>query len=286
MKIYKSSYSNDELYLILQFYEDMKIDFTLETDPDSNNNQEVKKSLSNNLKMNQAQQKEVNQDKLQALEIFPQQAAFTEISEIEKIMPMPSTIEIEAANLQELKNIVNNFSGCALRINANNTVFSDGNPESRIMLIGEAPGEQEDLKGIPFCGRSGQLLDKMLAAIDLNREKVYITNTVFWRPPGNRKPSLEEIESCKPILEQHIKLINPKLIVLVGGVAASVLLETNIGISQLRGKFYHYKNPYLEAAIPTTVIFHPAYLLRQPMQKTLAWQDLKEIKKFLDKEKI
>ena len=189
-------------------------------------------------------------------------------------------------SIDELKKLVNNFSGCDLKKTSINTVFSDGNPDSKIMLIGEAPGEQEDLKGIPFCGRSGHLLDKMLGSISLDRNKVYITNTIFWRPPGNRKPSKEEIEICRPFLENHIRIINPKIIIIVGGVAASLLLETNIAISKLRGKFYEYKNQYMDNAITATVIFHPAYLLRQPMQKVLAWEDLKLIKNFLDDQNI
>lgn len=190
------------------------------------------------------------------------------------------------STLDQLKEAVFAFDGCDLKKNATNTVFCDGDPASKIMLIGEAPGEQEDLRGIPFCGRSGKLLDKMLEAIGLNRNCVYITNTVFWRPPGNRKPSFEETAICRPFLEHHIRLVAPKLIILVGGTAASSVLDTNVGVSQLRGKFYQYSNRYIGSSIAATVIFHPAYLLRQPMQKKLAWEDLQSIRKYLDDSSI
>ncbi len=184
-------------------------------------------------------------------------------------------------DLNELKYLVENFNNCELKKYAKNTVFADGNPKAEIMLIGEAPGANEDLQGIPFCGKSGQLLDKMLGAIGLDRSTVYISNTVFWRPPGNRQPTYEETEMCRPFLEKHIALIKPKVIVLVGGVAANSILKSNIGISKIRGKFYEYTNQYLSSPITTTAIFHPAYLLRQPKQKRLAWEDLQLIQKHL-----
>ncbi len=186
------------------------------------------------------------------------------------------------SDLSKLYCLVKNFTKCDLKKNATNTVFSDGNPNSNIMLIGEAPGVNEDLEGIPFCGASGKLLDKMLAAIDLDRNKVYITNMVFWRPPGNRQPTFNEIEICRPFVEKHISLVSPKLIVLVGGIAATSMLNSDFGISRLRGRFYDYTNQYLgHNSIKAIAIFHPAYLLRQPKQKRLAWEDLKLIKSYL-----
>ena len=189
-------------------------------------------------------------------------------------------------SLTQLKTLVSNFDGCELKKNATNTVFCDGNPSSKIMLIGEAPGQTEDMEGIPFCGRSGKLLDKMLLSIGLDRTKVYITNTVFWRPPGNRKPTQEETDLCKPFVEYHIKLVDPKLIILVGGTAASSVLGVDTGISRLRGKIYQYKNQYINRHIDATAIFHPAYLLRQPGQKKVAWQDLQFIKEYIDANNI
>ncbi|MBQ4874530.1 MAG: uracil-DNA glycosylase [Rickettsiaceae bacterium H1] len=185
-------------------------------------------------------------------------------------------------NLTELRRIIESFTGCELKKYAKNTVFSDGNPNAEIMLIGEAPGATEDLQGIPFCGASGKLLDKMLEAINLDRKKAYISNTVFWRPPGNRQPTYHETEICRPFIEKHIALVSPKIIVLVGGTAASTILNSDLGISKLRGKFYEYTNKYLPEPTKATAIFHPAYLLRQPKQKRLAWEDLQLIQKFLE----
>lgn len=201
----------------------------------------------------------------------------------------PSDWIIEARKLagkcntvDELKNAVKSFEGCEIKKTATNTVFSDGNQDAKIMLVGEAPGANEDLKGIPFCGASGMLLDKMLNAINLDRTKVYISNTVFWRPPGNRKPTNLELDMCRPFVEKHIALVSPQILVLVGGIACYSLLDHTKTISSLRGKFHTYTNQYLPNPITTVAIFHPAYLLRQPMQKRLAWEDLKKIKEYLD----
>ncbi|HJD55338.1 MAG TPA: uracil-DNA glycosylase [Rickettsia endosymbiont of Pyrocoelia pectoralis] len=189
----------------------------------------------------------------------------------------------KANNIEELKESLLNFNGCELKKLANNTVFGDGNPKAPIMLIGEAPGSNEDLKGIPFCGESGNLLDNMLHAIGVSRKNnAYITNTVFWRPPANRQPTLEEVDICRPFVEKHIALINPKLIILVGSTAATSLLGKNAGITKIRQEYYFYTNKYLSAPIQTTSIFHPAYLLRQPSQKRTSWYDLLKIKEYLE----
>jgi DNA polymerase len=184
--------------------------------------------------------------------------------------------------LEALEAAVRAFDGCAIKKTANKTVFSDGNPKARVMIIGEAPGGQEDIKGIPFCGPSGLLLDRMLAAIGLDRTSVYISNTVFWRPPGNRQPSIEETGICLPFVEKHIALVAPALLILSGGTATNTLLKKDQSISRLRGKFYDYSNGYLPAPIPTTLMYHPSYLLRSPLQKRLAWADLLMIKKHLN----
>jgi uracil-DNA glycosylase family 4 len=188
----------------------------------------------------------------------------------------------KATNINELKEYVENFQGCELKQFANNTVFADGNPNAKIMLVGEAPGASEDEQGIPFCGESGKLLDNMLKAIGILRtENVYITNTIFWRPPANRKPTNEEVNICKPFVEKHIALIKPKLIILVGNTAAVSLLGKNEGITHIRQNNYPYINQYLSQPIVMTALFHPAYLLRQPMQKKTTWFDLLRIKKLL-----
>jgi len=182
-------------------------------------------------------------------------------------------------SITELEAAVRAFDGCALKKTATKTVFADGNPQGLVMIIGEAPGAQEDVQGIPFCGDSGQLLDKMLAAIGLNRgENTYISNMVFWRPPGNRTPSTEEITACLPFVEKHIALVAPKILILSGGVATHALLNNDQSISRLRGKWYEYQNQYLAAPIKTALLYHPSYLLRQPQFKKQAWQDLLMIK--------
>lgn len=188
----------------------------------------------------------------------------------------------KCSSISELKNILMNFNGCSLKIGAKNTVFSDGNPNSKIMLIGEAPGANEDELGIPFCGASGKLLDQILLSIGLTRENnCYITNTVFWRPPGNRAPTNEEIEICRPFLEKHIALMNPSLIILVGATAITSVLGNQFSISKIRKSFFQYSNKFLTNKISVTGIFHPAYLLRQPMRKKDVWYDMINIKEFI-----
>lgn len=189
----------------------------------------------------------------------------------------------EARDLAQLEAAVRAFDGCALKRTASKTVFADGYAASGLMIIGEAPGAQEDQQGIPFCGPSGALLDKMLAAIGRNRaDGAYISNTVFWRPPGNRQPSSEEAAICLPFVEKHIALVRPKLLVLAGGVATTSLLRKDTSIGRLRGKLYDYKNDYMDAPVKALVTFHPSYLLRTPAQKRLAWHDLLLAKNFLD----
>ncbi|WP_374371372.1 uracil-DNA glycosylase [Dongia sp.] len=185
----------------------------------------------------------------------------------------------EAASLDDLKSALLRFDGIAsLRQHATNLVFADGNPAARVMLVGEAPGADEDRLGKPFVGVSGQLLDRMLAAIGLDRTTFYITNTCFWRPPGNRKPTEAELVAQAPFVQRHIELINPAVLVLVGASAAHTLLGTNDGITRLRGRWFDYKSDGLAQPIPALPIFHPAFLLRQPAQKRETWADLLKLK--------
>jgi DNA polymerase len=179
-----------------------------------------------------------------------------------------------AASLPALAEILAGFEGCALRLTATNLVFADGNPESRLMLVGEAPGEDEDRQGRPFVGVSGQLLDRMLKAVGLDRRGVYIANILPWRPPGNRSPTPGEIGLCLPFIQRHIELVNPRALMLLGGTAAKALLGTAEGISRLRGRWFEYQPPGLAAPVPTLATYHPAYLLRTPAQKRAAWRDL------------
>ncbi len=176
------------------------------------------------------------------------------------------------------------FEGCALRHTAMNLVFADGNPEAPVMFIGEAPGEDEDRQGKPFVGVSGQLLDRMLKAAGLDRTSVYISNILFWRPPGNRSPTDAEIAACLPFTERHIALVKPKLLVFLGGVAAKNLLRTKEGITRIRGRWTEYVPPpgsELRDPIPCLPMYHPAYLLRQPGSKRQAWVDILQISKRL-----
>ncbi len=183
-------------------------------------------------------------------------------------------LAVAANTLPELKAALEAFEGCPLKATAMNLVFADGNPEGRVMLIGEAPGADEDRQGLPFVGVSGRLLDRMLACIGLDRTSVYITNVLFWRPPGNRTPTAAEIASCLPFTERHIELAAPDYLVLVGGMSAKNLLARSEGILKLRGHWRPYQHSGMPRPIPALPTLHPAYLLRQPQQKRLAWRDL------------
>jgi DNA polymerase len=185
-----------------------------------------------------------------------------------------------AATLAELKILVEQFDGCTLKRTAKNLCFSRGNDAAKLMLIGEAPGRDEDIAGRPFVGRAGQLLDRMLASIGLDEAGVYITNVVYWRPPGNRTPTPEEVEACAPFLARQIELVAPKVLVLLGGAAAKSMLGTSEGIMRLRGKWLNYGAR--SGNISTLATLHPAYLLRNPSAKKLAWRDLLMIKAALD----
>ena len=182
-----------------------------------------------------------------------------------------------AATLDELRQQMAEFDGCNLKFTAKNLVFADGNPEASIMLVGEAPGRDEDLEGLPFVGRSGQLLDRMLAAIGLDRQSVYIANVIPWRPPGNRTPTPQETEICRPFIERQIELANPKVLVTLGGPSAKTLLHATEGVMRLRGNWKVHVTAS-GVAIPAMPTLHPAYLLRNPAHKKFAWRDFLEIK--------
>jgi uracil-DNA glycosylase family 4 len=184
-----------------------------------------------------------------------------------------------AASLDELRAMLAKFEGCALRTTAKQLVFADGNPRARVMFVGEAPGREEDLEGLPFVGRSGKLLDLMMAAIGLDRTSAYIANIIPWRPPGNRDPSLAETSICLPFIQRQIELVNPKILVCLGKPSTAALLGVTDGIRRTRGRWLAYRNDTAEIrAMPT---FHPAYLLRSPLEKRLAWKDFLAIKRAL-----
>ena len=183
--------------------------------------------------------------------------------------------------LEKLRKKLSEIKNCDLKNNASNLVFSDGNPSAKIMIIGEGPGANEDKEGLPFVGRAGQLLDKMLYAINLSRKNVYITNVVNYRPPENRKPTEKEVERYLPYLKKHIEIIKPKIILLLGSTAMSAILQDTDVISKMRGKWYEIE--INKCKISSIVSFHPAYLLRQPDQKKFSWIDLKMIRDKLNK---
>ena len=188
-----------------------------------------------------------------------------------------------ADSVAALAALIAGFDGCSLKRTATNTVFADGNPAAPIMIIGEGPGADEDRIGRPFVGRAGQLLDRMLAAIGLDRQGVHITNVVYWRPPGNRTPTTAEIAACLPFVLRHIALVRPKLLVLAGGTAASALLPGGQGITRLRGRWFDLEVPDLADPVPTLPMFHPSFLLRTPERKREAWRDLLALRARLDK---
>jgi DNA polymerase len=181
-----------------------------------------------------------------------------------------------AADLGQLRALLEGFEGCGLKKTASRLCLSRGSPQARIMLIGEAPGKDEDAKGQPFVGRAGVLLDKMLAAIGLGEADVYITNLVFWRPPGNRTPSPEEVQVCQPFVERQIELLAPELLIFLGNAAAKQLTGATEGIMKLRGKWLNH------GGIRAMATLHPAYLLRNPIAKRLAWRDFLAIREAFD----
>jgi len=187
-----------------------------------------------------------------------------------------------ADSVEALASLVAGFDGCPLKRTATNTVFTDGNPTAPVLIIGEAPGADEDRIGRPFVGRAGQLLDRMLAAIALDRSGVLITNVVYWRPPGNRTPTAAEIASCLPFAFRLIALVRPKILVLSGGTAAGALLPQGQGITRLRGRWFDLAVLGLDQRVPTLPMFHPSFLLRTPTRKREAWRDLLSLRSRLD----
>jgi DNA polymerase len=186
-------------------------------------------------------------------------------------------------NLPELRTAIEGFDGCTLKAGARTTVVCDGVFDAPVMLIGEGPGAEEDATGLPFVGRAGQLLDRMLAAIGLSRkENVYITNLVYWRPPGNRDPAPEEMQVCAPFLARQIELKQPKLILTAGKFSTQALLHTEDGIMRLRGRRMNFRQDGLPAPIPCVPLLHPAYLLRRPQDKAKAWDDLRAVAALCD----
>lgn len=192
-------------------------------------------------------------------------------------------IAAAATSLAELKTALGAFNGCRLRDTATNLVFADGNPAAAVMLIGEAPGAEEDRTGLPFVGAAGRLLDRMLASIGLDRGSVLISNVIFWRPPGNRAPTEGEIAACLPFVRRHIELVAPRLMVLLGATSVRALSGSTRGIRQLRGQWLEIALPRLKAPVPALATYHPAYLLRSSAAKREAWADWRLLRRTLDR---
>jgi uracil-DNA glycosylase len=185
-----------------------------------------------------------------------------------------------APTLEALRALLEIFDGCALKSTATQLVFADGNPQARIMFVGEAPGREEDIEGLPFVGRSGKLLDRMISAIGLDRSSSYIANVIPWRPPGNRTPTPQETQICLPFIQRQIELVNPDVLVTLGNPSTQTLLSTREGIMKTRGRWFDYDTG--TRVIRALATFHPAYLLRSPSYKRMAWQDLRSIAKALE----
>jgi DNA polymerase len=200
----------------------------------------------------------------------------------------PPEIAIESAreaartapSLEVLRTLLDSFEGCALKFTASRLVFADGNPQARLMFVGEAPGRDEDIAGLPFVGRSGQLLNRMIAAIGLKRSDVYIANVIPWRPPGNRTPTPQETQICLPFIRRQIELVNPDVLVTLGNPSTQTLLQTREGIMKTRGRWFDYDTG--TRTIRAMATFHPAYLLRSPSYKRMAWLDLRAVARALD----
>lgn len=214
-----------------------------------------------------------------AIQHTPSTAPSSSLQPLEQL-PSGTPDLSSVSTLGQLKDVLSKFDGCALKKTASNLVFSDGNPDARIMLIGEAPGRDEDRMGLPFVGESGQLLDRMLGSVGFGRNDVYITNTLPWRPPGNRTPSSEEVQMLWPFLCRHIELKAPDIIVALGGSSTKLLLESKMGILKLRGSVT--EKSFGGRAIPILATLHPAYLLRTPIQKRSSYSDLLQLRAMAD----
>jgi len=281
--------SNPEVANILRFYAENGVDAALSEEPVD------RFLLSRAIAEEAAERREAarrrQEDRTASRFQAPPPAVFAEEARAPSLQPslaIPSEAAIMAAReaaatadtLDALRATLAAFEGCNLRHTATNLVFADGNPAARVMFVGEAPGMEEDLQGLPFVGRSGRLLDLMLKAIGLDRASAYIANVIPWRPPGNRDPTPQETEICRPFIERQIELVDPDFLVLLGKASAQQLLKTNIAITRLRGQWRPYHTGRREIrAMPT---LHPAYLLRQPLQKRLAWRDLLTLKKAME----
>ncbi len=271
---------NEAWYALLDFHVEAGVDYALEDAPQNRfalHETEVALAaeLAQTAKQSSAS-RAVNRPQ-EGARFLPANAALAP----EEVALAARELAKNAASLEELHRLLMAFDGCALRASAKNLVFADGSPTARIMFVGEAPGAEEDRLGKPFVGRSGQLLDRMLKAIGLDRTSVYIANIVPWRPPGNRTPTPQEVAICKPFIERQIELVNPDLLVCLGGPSSQNLLNLKEGILRTRGRWFSYN--LAGRSVQALATLHPAYLLRQPLQKRLAWRDFQALRNAFDK---
>ena len=271
------SSDRDALQAILDFHVEAGVDLALDETPHNRFAEPKAESATAPAKASEPQRGPAPAPAAPAPRSLPRAAA----SAPEEVASLAREQARHARSLEELEAILAGFEGCALKVSAKNLAFADGNPEGRVMLVGEAPGADEDRIGKPFMGRSGQLLDRMLAAVGLDRTQVYVANIVPWRPPGNRTPTPQEIAICKPFIARQIELAGPEFLLCLGGPATQNLLGVKDGILRTRGRWFPYRTEDGREirALPT---LHPAYLLRQPLQKRLGWRDFQALRRALD----
>ncbi len=269
----QSTLTRDEIGDVLRFYAEAGLDFAMEEEPQNRLMEAVV------VQSAAVEVAAVSQDGQRASLLAPTSPARPAPATPSHAVPDEAAVVRaredagRAPSLEALQQSLSIFDGCSLKFTAKNLVFGDGNPQAKIMLVGEAPGRDEDLEGRPFVGKAGQLLDRMLASIGLDRTQVYIANVIYWRPPGNRTPTPMETEICRPFIERQIALVNPDILVFLGGVSAKSFLPGTDGILRLRGTWKDWTIPG-GRTLPVLPMLHPAYLLRQPAQKKLAWRDL------------
>ena len=272
----KSQYNTNNAYELLIWQLEAGIDQCIGDEP---NNRLNKKPENQEFTEKKAVGAIANRDKVQTTKNIKNPGTPSLVNErnIEHFLdasPVSSReLALDCNSLEELEAAVRDFDECALKKTSANTVFSSGSIDARVMFVGEAPGAEEDREGRPFVGASGRLFDKMLASIGIIRDKVYITNTIFWRPPGNRRPTGAEVAQCLPFLQRQIELVRPDILVPLGGSASQTLLKVDLGITLLRGRWYEYTLSD-NSKIVTLPMFHPAYLLRSPVHKREAWRDM------------
>jgi uracil-DNA glycosylase len=280
-----TEYSADAIAALLRFYAEAGVDVAVLDRPVDRFASSRAEASQRGRRREAAHQLELERERVEAIADAKTSAPPPEIPRPAINLSVPSEAVIMAAReaaataetLDELRATLAGFEGCNLRHTATNLVFGDGSPEAQVMFVGEAPGFEEDIQGLPFVGRSGKLLDRMIKAIGLDRTSAYIANVIPWRPPGNRDPTPQETEICRPFIERQITLVDPDFLILLGKASANQLLRTATPITRLRGQWRPYQTGRREIRAMATL--HPAYLLRQPLQKRLAWRDLLMLKK-------